>query len=130
MRILGIGSAGVTLLSALPDDEVEALYKRHLEELKLRGPSMAQLKKLLGETRQRGYADTNDLVTDGVSGVGMRFEIETGNHAAISIPAIKSRMCAQRKAWITGLIAEELRTENFLPGLAQSPDQQLIAGTR
>lgn len=52
MRILGIGSAGVTLLSALPDDEV------------------------------------------------------------------------------TGLIAEELRTGNFLPGLAQSPDQQLIAGTR
>ncbi|MEG0000744.1 IclR family transcriptional regulator [Comamonas sp.] len=126
MRILGIGSAGVTLLSALPDDEVEALYKRHFEELKPRGPSIAQLKKLLGETRQRGYADTNDLVTDGVSGVGMRFEIETGSHAAISIAAINSRMSAQRKAWIAGLIAEELRTGNFLPGLAQSPEQQVV----
>lgn len=115
MRVLGIGSAGVTLLSMLPDVEVDALYKRHHDEFTPRGPSMSQLKKLLNETRHRGYADTRDLVTDGVSGVGMRFEIDTGSHAAISIAAIRSRMPAQRKEWIANLIAEELRVGEFVP---------------
>lgn len=119
MRVLGIGSAGVTLLSTLPDAEVEALYKRHLDEFKPGGPALAQLRKLLDDTRQRGYADTSNLVTDGVSGVGMRFEIDTGSHAAISIAAIKSRMPADRKAWIANLIAEELRASDFRPVLPE-----------
>lgn len=120
MRVLGIGSAGVTLLSAMPDAEIDALHKRHLEEFRPRGPSLSELKKLLKDTRQRGYADTRDLVADGVSGVGMRFEIDTGSHAAISVAAIKSRMGADRKAWIAGLIAEELRTSDFLPTLTEA----------
>lgn len=117
MRVLGIGSAGVTLLSTMSDQEVELLHARHLEEFKPRGPSLSQLRRLLAETRQRGYADTSDLVTDGVSGVGMRFEIDTGSHAAISIAAIRSRMTAERKQWIAGLIADELRLGDFTPGL-------------
>lgn len=121
MRVLGIGSAGVNLLSTLPEAKVEALHKRHLEEFKPGGPSLSQLRKLLDDTRQRGYADTNNLVTDGVSGVGMRFEIETGSHAAISIAAIKSRMTPERKAWMARLIAEELRTSDFLPALPEQP---------
>lgn len=119
MRVLGIGSAGVTLLSTMPNSEVEALHKRHLEEFKPRGPSLSQLKKLLNDTRHRGFADTSDLVTDGVSGVGMRFEIDTRSHAAISVAAIKSRMTPDRKAWIAGLIAEELRASDFLPALSE-----------
>lgn len=118
MRILGIGSAGVTLLSTLSEPDVEALYDRHQDEFKPRGPSLPQLKKLLNETRRRGYADTSDLVTDGVSGVGMRFEIDTGSQAAISIAAIRSRMNAERKAWVAGLIAEELRVSGFTPSLS------------
>lgn len=120
MRVLGIGSAGVTLLSTLPDNEVDALYRRHLEEFKPRGPSVSKLKKLLEETRRHGYADTIDLVTDGVSGVGMRFEIATGSQAAISIAAIKGRMTSERKIWIARLIAEELRASEFNPALPGS----------
>ncbi|MNW18037.1 hypothetical protein D3C71_2174370 [compost metagenome] len=59
------------------------------------------------------------MVTDGVSGVGMRFEIDTGSHAAISIAAIRSRMTADRKSWIASLIAEELRASDFAPALPE-----------
>ena len=121
MRVLGIGSAGVTLLSTLSDGDVEALHNRHQDEFMPNGPSLSQLKRLLNETRQRGYADTNDLVTDGVSGVGVRFELETGSHAAISVAAIRSRMPADRKKWIAGLIAEELLAGELTPSGLHSP---------
>lgn len=118
MRVLGVGSAGVTLLSALSDADIEALFARHQDEFKLRGLSLSQLRRLLGEARQRGYADTNDLVTEGVSGVGMRFEIDTGSHAAISVAAIRSRMVPERKQWIASLIAEELRACELVPAFS------------
>jgi DNA-binding IclR family transcriptional regulator len=115
MRILGVGSAGVTLLSTLADAQIQALYKRHEDAFSTRGPTYAQIKNLVIQARRRGYADTEGLVTDGVSGVGMRFELSTGSQAAISIAAIGSRMGSDRKMWIAGLIAEELRTGGFTP---------------
>lgn len=115
MRVLGIGSAGMTLLSTLPDTLVLALYKRHEEEFRPRGPSLYQVKRLVQETRRQGYADTEALVTDGVSGVGMRFELSSGSQAAISVAAIRDRMKGERKGWIAQLIAEELRVAGFNP---------------
>lgn len=114
MRVLGIGSAGVTLLSMLPDEEIKALHQRHQGEF-ANGPGLTKLMRLVAETRQRGYADTADLVSDGVSGVGMRFELPTHSHAAVSVAAIRSRMTAERKQWIAALIAEELRNSGFAP---------------
>jgi DNA-binding IclR family transcriptional regulator len=115
MRVLGIGSAGVTLLSMYQDSQIESLYQRHQDEFQPRGLGLPQLKRLINDTRHRGYADTDALVADGVSGVGMRFELSTGSQAAISIAAIRSRMKPERKAWIANLISEELRTGGFSP---------------
>ncbi|MFU1912941.1 IclR family transcriptional regulator [Bordetella avium] len=117
MRVLGIGSAGITLLSNLPDDEIAALYQRHQDEFDPRGLSLGDLRKLVQQTRRRGHADTADLVADGVSGVGMRFEFASGSQAAISVAAIRSRMSAERKSWIAQLIAEELQQGDFIPTL-------------
>jgi len=120
MRVLGIGSAGVTLLSMFSDKQIESLYQRHQDEFRPRGPSFPQLKRLINDTRRRGYADTEGLVADGVSGVGMRFELSTGSQAAISVASIRSRMKPERKAWIANLIAEELRTDGFNPSFPSS----------
>lgn len=124
MRVLGIGSAGVTLLSTLTDSQIAALYQRHADEFLLRGSSHPQIKRLVQETRRRGFADTESLVTEGVSGVGMRFELSTGSHAAVSIAAIRSRMRPERKAWIAQLIAEELTTGGFSPSGVQAEFQK------
>ncbi|MFT0544944.1 IclR family transcriptional regulator [Allopusillimonas ginsengisoli] len=120
MRVLGIGSAGSTLLAAQTNDEIEALYKRHLDEFHPRIPSSDALKRLVTDTRRRGYADTADLVTEGVSGVGMRFELPTGTQAAVSVAAIRSRMPPERKAWIADLIAEELQQDELAPSFHTS----------
>jgi DNA-binding IclR family transcriptional regulator len=113
MRVLGIGSAGVTLLSMLDDHEIDALYARHLAEFQPNGPNLAQLRGLVARARQQGVTKTDSLVNEGVSGVGMRFELTPGTHAALSIAAIRSRMSESRKTWMAELIAEELRTAGF-----------------
>jgi len=115
MRVLGIGSAGMTLLSRLSDAQIDALYHRHRAEFEPHGPALAQLRKLVAQTRRQGSAMTDGLVTAGVGGVGMSFEIGSGGHAAISIAAISSRMQPQRKVEIAGLISDELRGAGFMP---------------
>lgn len=115
MRVLGIGSAGMTLLSLFSDDEIDKLYERHRDEFRPKGPTLAQLRRLVAQTRKLGYASTDNLVTEGVSGVGMNFQITPGSYAAVSVAAINSRMQGDRKLRIAELIAEELRAEGFEP---------------
>lgn len=113
MRALGIGSAGLTLLSRLADAEIDALYARHRAEFEPHKLTLKQLHAMVARVRQTGVAKTDSLVNDGVSGVGMPFEISPGSYAAISVAAIRSRMQEPRKQWIADLIAEELRTAGF-----------------
>lgn len=115
MRVLGIGSAGMTLLSLFTDDEIGRLYDRHRDEFRPKGPTLAQLRRMVAQTRKLGYASTDNLVTEGVSGVGMNFQITPGSHAAVSVAAINSRMQGDRKLRIAELIAEELQAEGFEP---------------
>lgn len=115
MRVLGIGSAGMTLLSLFSDEEIDKLYARHRDEFKPKGPTLAQLRRLVTQSRKLGYASTDNLVTEGVSGVGMSFQITPGSYAAVSVAAINSRMPASRKLMIAELMAEELRAEGFEP---------------
>ena len=88
---------------------------RHRAEFEPHGPALAQLRKLVAQTRRQGSAMTDGLVTAGVGGVGMSFEIGSGGHAAISIAAISSRMQPQRKVEIARLISDELRGAGFMP---------------
>jgi DNA-binding IclR family transcriptional regulator len=112
MRLLGEGSAGVALLATLAEAEIDALHKRNRGD---GGPTLAHLRKLVAQTRRQGYSTTENLVADGVSGVGMSFEVANGAHAAISVAAISSRMRDDRRRWIAELMAEELRTAGWNP---------------
>lgn len=117
MRVLGIGSAGMTLLSRLEDGQIDALYLRHAEEFAPFGYSLPELRAIIAQTRMQGCAMTDGLVTEGVGGVGMSFEISSGGHAAISIAAISSRMPPHRRMDMARLISEELRRAGFSPTL-------------
>ena len=113
MRVLGIGSAGMTLLSRLDDAEIAALHARHVEEFEPYGLTLARLKPLVTATRSRGYAESDGLVTQGVGAVGMGFATSGSGYAAISIAAISSRMSATRRQWIADMLGRELRGANF-----------------
>ena len=115
MRVLGLGSASIALLAKQGNAEVDALYQRHVDEFTPYGVTPHKLGNILSTARKLGFSSTQGLVAKGVGGVGVGFELRPGNHAAISIAAISSRMRDQRKRWIADLIIEELHTSGFRP---------------
>jgi DNA-binding IclR family transcriptional regulator len=67
----------------------------------------------VAQTRRRGYATTDNLVAEGVGGVGVGFEVTPGTYAAISVGAIRSRMREERRVEIAQIMFEELRTAGW-----------------
>jgi DNA-binding IclR family transcriptional regulator len=117
LRPLGVGSAGTALMATLSDMELEAFHARHKAEMPAER-TLAQLRRQSALTRRRGYACTDNLVAEGVSGVGVYFEVTPGTYAAISVGAIRSRMPEERRQWIAGVMFEELRASGWAPPAA------------
>ncbi len=117
MRVLGVGSAGVTLLSRQDDASIEAIYKRHEEEFRPSGLTLARIRDLVDKTRKQGFSATDGLVHEGVSGVGISFDVGEDGYAAISVAAVTSKMNYERKMWITRTVAAELRAAGFTPSV-------------
>lgn len=113
LRLLGVGSAGTALLATLTDGEIDAFHARHRAELPAERKSLAQVKREVTQIRKRGYALTNNLVADGVSGIGMGFEVTPGTFAAISVAAIRSRMTDERRHEIAQTMTSELRASGW-----------------
>ncbi len=118
LRLLGVGSAGTALMATLTDAELESFHARHRGELPPERSSLAHLRRQVALMRKRGYATTDNLVAEGVSGVGMFFEVTPGTYAAISVGAIRARMQEDRRDWIADLMAQELRAAGFSAPLA------------
>jgi DNA-binding IclR family transcriptional regulator len=115
MRVLGIGSAGLTLLASLSDHAIEALYAKHSEEFKPHRLGLPKLRRLVAATRRQGYSESDGLVTEGVGAVGRSFAASTTARAAVSVAAISSRMSEDRRRWIAGIIADEVREAGLSP---------------
>ncbi len=115
LRPLGLGTGGQALLAMLPDEEIEALHKRHAKEFELRGLSSLKLHQAMQRTRRAGHSDTDGIVTPGVGGVGVAFATTADSHAAISVAAIEQRMTSERRAWIARVIAQEVKRIGFTP---------------
>jgi len=113
LRLLGLGTAGQAVLATLHDDEIESIYHRHQEKYLEHGFSLNSLERVISKIRCTGHAMTVDIVTPGVCGVGVAFEIGMGGHAAISIASIAERMSARRRAWIVNRIHVQLRERGF-----------------
>lgn len=113
LRLLGVGSAGTALLATLDDAAIAEFHGRQHKELPATRAKLPLLMREIQEIRRRGYANTKDLVAEGVSGVGVSFETAPGSHAAISIGAIRTRMTAERTEWIAGIMRDELRATGW-----------------
>jgi len=113
LRLLGVGSAGTALLSTLSDAEIASFHNRQHKELPKTRSKLPQLMREIKEIRKQGYASTENLVAEGVSGVGVSFEITPGSFAAISVGAIRSRMSPDRIQWIAQIMQEELEATGW-----------------
>lgn len=114
MRLLGTGSAGTALLSTLSDAEIVEFHARQRQELAPQRAVLPSLQAEIRAIRQKGYATTDDLVAEGVSGVGVPFQVTPHSYAAISIGAIRSRMSPERRQWIAEVIREELQADGWV----------------
>jgi DNA-binding IclR family transcriptional regulator len=109
-RPLGIGTAGLTYLSFLPDDEVERIVKANVYRYKAHNNmNVRKIKEMIKLTRQRGYNINVGNYLKGVTGIG--FPIINKQKkviAAISVAAISERMNKTRQSYIVKLLKNEI----------------------
>lgn len=110
-RPLGVGAAGLAILSSLPENEIE----RTVESIEERLQSFNRLtvKNLytdIADTRERGYAVSGNRVTLGVTGIGVAINDANGRaYAAISVATVNQRMPKERWSKVAKLLQKQAR---------------------
>jgi DNA-binding IclR family transcriptional regulator len=98
---LGVGAGGLALLAALPDDEVEealAANGRAIEEHFPRMPVQV-IRRLMAETRERGYSVIPGIVAPGFWALGVPLLQPDGRPvAAIVLVSAEGRLHPTRRA--------------------------------
>ncbi|MFD1891960.1 IclR family transcriptional regulator [Ottowia beijingensis] len=113
---LGVGAAGLALLSALEDREMEAVIEVNAPSLMLYGGmTQARLRALVDATRERGWSVVGNHATRGVLAVGLPVFNSAGDVVAgISVATIEARMPKERQRKIVQLIRQALRHHGFV----------------
>lgn len=113
---LGVGAAGLALLSALPDGDVAGIIAANTQALgAYGGMTPDRMRILIRATRERGWSVIGNHATRGVLAVGMAVPNPQGEPvAAISVASTLPRMHRERQRLISRLIGEALAQR--LPG--------------
>lgn len=108
---LGVGAAGLALLAALPDDDVDAVIGENAAQLeRYGGMTPARLRALVRATRERGWSVIGNHATAGVLAVGLAVPDGQGRPAAgISVASTQVRMTRERQHQIADLMRHTLR---------------------
>jgi DNA-binding IclR family transcriptional regulator len=107
---LGVGAAGLALLAAMPDDEVEKALAVNAEILCSKYPEFSPdaLRKMVTMTREQGYAVNKGMVVAGSWGLAIAVQDTRGGiPAAITIAAIESRFQGGRLEQLVKMLQEE-----------------------
>lgn len=106
---LGVGAAGLALLSALPDAEAQEVIAQNAGALRAYGGMTAeQMRRLVANTRDRGWAVVGNSAVPGVLGVGAALCDASGYpRVAVSVSSLIDRMPAARQR----SIAEQIRVQ-------------------
>lgn len=98
---LGVASAGLAILSFLPDHDVDAYLERHpgLAERWGRPHGEKPLRRRLAETKERGYAINPGLIVEGSWGIGAAVFDRSGRPEwALSLTGVEFRFGSDRMA--------------------------------
>lgn len=115
---LGVGAAGLALLSALTDREVDSAIALNAAALPLYGNmSPARMKMLVEATRARGWSVVGNHATQGVLAVGRCVHDEAGRAVAgISVASTEARMPVARQRQVAQVIRKALRARGLKSG--------------
>lgn len=107
---LGVGAAGLALLSALPDAEVDSIITANTPRLgHYGGMTPERMRILVRTTRERGWSVVGNHATQGVLAVGMAVRSADGMPtAAISVASTMDRMPRERQQLISRWMREAL----------------------
>ncbi|WP_184855371.1 IclR family transcriptional regulator [Acidovorax soli] len=107
---LGVGAAGLALLAALPDDEVDACIAANAQALPhYGGMTPERLAILVRATRERGWSVVGNHATQGVLAAGMAVRNAEGAPvAAISVASTLDRMPRERQQLLARWMREAL----------------------
>ena len=107
---LGVGSGGMALLAALPDEVARGIVERNSGRLdEYGGMTPQEMYRLIENTRARGYSVVGNHAVRGALGVGCALlDAHGAPLLAVSVTAIIDRMPAQRQREIAGWIKTEL----------------------
>ena len=110
VRPLGLGSNGVVLLAAQPDEECERIAARHIDALSAYPAFDAtSLRHHIRDARTDGYALNQGLMLPEMAAVAMGIRGPGGRvDASISVAAITSRMQKPRLSSIVQLLRDEI----------------------
>lgn len=110
-RPLGSTVAGVALLAALPEAEVEDVIARNRTRLTRYGAlSEAVLRRMLARARRLGYALNDGDVIPQVTGIGVAIPTRLGTpYAALSVVALSHRLGGKRRDEVAALLNVEAR---------------------
>lgn len=109
---LGVASAGLAILSYLPNREVVEYLDRNDLEARW-GPAHAgrEVRARVSETRARGYAVNPGLILEGSWGMGAAVFDRTGAPAwALSLTGIEARFRPERHAELGAILLAEAHT--------------------
>ncbi len=107
-RLLGVSAVGMSILSSLPDAEVQAHFARHEQEYGRLRMTDDKLMRAVRDTRRKGFSEAHDFRQDETNGVGCSFQLARNSHAGLSIAAIHSRMLPERRQELGTQLAREV----------------------
>ena len=112
---LGVGAAGLALLSALPDREVESVIDVNGDTLQLYGNmTPVKLRALVLATRERGWSVVGNHATRGVLAVGRPvYGADDQIIAGVSVATTEERLPLARQRAISRLIRQALGRHGF-----------------
>lgn len=111
---LGVGAAGLALLSALSDRDREAAIEMNDYAL-YRGMTAERLRQLGRATRERGWSVVGNHVTRNVLAVGLPVVDQTGEVlAGISVATSHERLPKERQRQIVQWMRQALRLQGFV----------------
>lgn len=105
---LGVASAGLAILSHLPDRDIDDYFTRaDLEPRWTTSHSEAAIRERIAATRTNGYAVNPGLLVEGSWGMGAAVFDRAGQPAwALSLTGVETRFRAERRADMGALLLE------------------------
>ncbi|MGE8631996.1 MAG: IclR family transcriptional regulator [Achromobacter piechaudii] len=121
---LGVGAAGLALLAALPPAEADDVVAQNEQALRAYGGMTGvQMRRLVENTRGRGWSVVGNAAVPGVLGVGVAVCDASGYpRLAVSVSSLIDRMQAARQRSIAELIRSQLAQDELRPQPARGPD--------